>query len=153
MISVRRLGLNKSQLEKKRKSVTSIVNVWHFHSKSAFLTFHKTVKLFYDIPITYSYSFPPNVVEKSVAIVSFFLSDFVSNHNSRRICKFNFSHCYFNGCHLGTSECQTCCSHPLFCLAVHDKFVQQLIWCYLNFSYIKTCNKFDRRLYITHILR
>lgn len=57
---------------------------------STFLTFHKTVELVYDIPNAYSHSFPPNVVERTVIIVSFFLSDFVSNHNYCQICKILF---------------------------------------------------------------
>lgn len=57
---------------------------------STFLTFHKTGKLVYNIPVAHSHLFLPNVVERTVAIVSLVLSDFASNHNYRLICRILF---------------------------------------------------------------
>lgn len=81
----------KKEKQKPEKVLTIFLMFATFIEKvSTFLTFHETGKLVYDIPITYSHSFLPNVVERTVAIVSIFLSDFASNHNYRQICRILF---------------------------------------------------------------
>lgn len=78
--------------QKKEKKVLLILLMFatFIQTLNTFLTFHKTVKLVYDISIAYSHIFPPNVVARTVAIVSFFFSNFVSNHNYCQICRLLF---------------------------------------------------------------
>lgn len=57
---------------------------------NTFLTFHKTAKLVCEITIAYAHLFPPNVAERTEAIVSFFVSDFLSDHNYCQICRMLF---------------------------------------------------------------
>lgn len=73
MISMRKARLEDliqmKASQKKEKMLLIFLMFEAFIQKvSTFLTFHKTVKLVYNIFITYSHSFPPNEVERTVLL-------------------------------------------------------------------------------------